>query len=70
MKLKNYIKQLQEICDKYPNLNVIYSSDEEGNNYDYVAFGPTICHYKDCELTAEADFEEFGIKKPNAVIIN
>jgi len=36
MKLNEYIKELQEMADKHGDLEVIYSSDDEGNRYDTV----------------------------------
>ena len=42
MTLQTYIKKLQEICDKYPKAEVIYSSDDEGNDYQEVFYDPSI----------------------------
>jgi hypothetical protein len=42
MKLKDYIKQLQEIANKHPNIEVAYSSDDEGNRFDYVRYNPAV----------------------------
>jgi len=42
MKLKDYIKQLQEIAKKHPNIEVAYSSDDEGNSFDYVRYNPAV----------------------------
>jgi len=66
MKLKEYIANLQEICNKYPNLKVIYSSDEEGNNFDEVCYSPTIGKFKNGEF----ENMEGEKTKPNAVVIN
>jgi len=37
MKLKEFIKELQEINDKYPNLDIIHSVDE-GYYFDVTSF--------------------------------
>ena len=42
MKLKDYIKKLQDISKKHPNIEVAYSSDDEGNSYDYVWHNPAV----------------------------
>ena len=42
MKLKDYIKQLQEIAKKHPNIEVAYSSDDEGNSFEYVRYNPAV----------------------------
>jgi hypothetical protein len=42
MKLKDYIKELQAISKKHPNIEVAYSSDDEGNRFDYVQYNPAV----------------------------
>ena len=42
MKLKNYIKELQAIAKQHPNIEVAYSSDDEGNRFDYVQYNPAV----------------------------
>ena len=66
MKLKEYLAPLQEICNKYPNLKVIYSSDEEGNNFDEVFYTPTVGKFKNGEFEAV----EGDDAKPNAICVN
>jgi hypothetical protein len=66
MKLKKYIKILNELVYKNPELleaNVVYSIDEEGNNYNKVYFGPSTGHYK------KGDFDQES-KDINAICIN
>lgn len=46
MKLKDYIKELQAIAKKHPNIEVAYSSDDEGNRFDYVRYNPAISTVK------------------------
>jgi hypothetical protein len=45
MKLKDYIKLLQEIAKENPNALVITASDEEGNSYNPVMYKPSILYY-------------------------
>jgi len=42
MKLKDYIKELQAIAKKHPNIEVAYSTDDEGNSFDYVRYNPAV----------------------------
>jgi hypothetical protein len=41
MKLSEYISQLKDFMDEYGDLNCFYSSDNEGNNYQKVVYGPS-----------------------------
>lgn len=45
MKLKDYVKLLQEIAKENPNALVITSADEEGNSYIPVMYKPCILYY-------------------------
>lgn len=72
MKLKEYIKNLQDIVKEHGGeLEVVFSSDDEGNYYDKVNFGASIGNYdndsgdwNDEETCKEEDY------KINAVCIN
>lgn len=67
MKLKDYIKELQMIADKYPNALVVSASDEEGNCHSEVVYSPTLGHFN--KKTGDFDpFEDEG--KSDAVCIN
>jgi len=75
MTLQTYIKHLQKICDKYPKAKVVYSSDDEGNNFAPVEFPPQVGDFKDDEFISEENFEEweedYGRKcKVTAILIN
>ena len=75
MKIEEYIKNLQEIADKHPNLDVIYATDDEGNDYSLVSFTPTIGQfskgrYSNGEWLPEEHFEEADEPTVNAVCIN
>lgn len=68
MKLHDLIQKLSEIDKKYANLDVIYSSDAEGNSFDEVYYSPTVGFFnkKHKEFLNEIPEDE----KANAVCIN
>ena len=65
MKLKEYIKNLQAIAEEHGGeLEVVFSSDDEGNYYDKVSFPASIGNYdnvsgdwNDYETCKEEEFE-------------
>ena len=68
MRLEDHIANLQKVLKEHGNLNVIYAIDEEGNDYNYVEFKPTVGCYSndDGEFMCEAEIEA----EDNGVIIN
>ncbi len=70
MTLKEYITDLQKICKKNPDLEVIYSTDDEGNGYGRVFYSPTLGYFENGEFTSEENSEENDSYKLNAVVIN
>ena len=46
MKATDLIKRLEELVENYGDLDLIYSSDSEGNYYNVVVFSATQCGYK------------------------
>lgn len=64
MKLSVYVAALAKIAEKYPDADVVYSRDDEGNGYQEVYFTPTPGLFNDGE------FEKKSGKKVNAVCIN
>lgn len=40
MKLKEYIKKLQKVAETHPNVTVIYSKDDEGNQFSELNYPP------------------------------
>ena len=75
MKIKKYLKVLQELAEKYPNADVVFASDAEGNSYDRVNYNPTPGHFNESEFVPEAHFEEYmqdfeGKLKTNAICLN
>jgi hypothetical protein len=67
MTIKQYIKQLQLIAKKYPDAELVYSVDEEGNAFDTVDFWPVPGHFDAGEGAFNTDTEG---KKVNAVCVN
>ncbi len=52
MKLKEYMKELKELVKKHPelaNAELVTSSDDEGNDFIPVIYGPSAGIYKDGE---------------------
>jgi len=47
MKLKEYLDTLNKHYKKYGgDLDMVYSSDDEGNSFDYVQYNPTVGTFK------------------------
>lgn len=67
MKLKAYIKKLQAIAKKHGDLNVVYSCDDEGNEFKMVAYNPSVGSFNDSEWGQDDETEEF---KVDAVCLN
>jgi hypothetical protein len=56
MKLKDYIKSLQNVIDEDPetaDYKVVYAIDDEGNGFGLVGHSPTFGNYKDGEFDTE-----------------
>jgi len=43
MKLREYIKYLKQLEDKYSDFDVIYSRDDEGNDYHHITYEAALC---------------------------
>jgi hypothetical protein len=72
MKLSEYIEKMNEVIDGLNELikegndfEVVYSKDDEGNEYQPVYFTPIVGYYQDREFTSELEN-----RKPNAICIN
>lgn len=66
MKLKDYIADLKKLMNDNPgsaDLLVVYSSDDEGNNFGPVVYSVAIGEYADGSFTADSSTK-------NAVCIN
>lgn len=66
MKLKEYVNNLQKLLDRYGELDVVYSKDDEGNAFNLVHYEPTLGLYEDREFQTE----EIDEKNYNAICIN
>ena len=65
MRLAEYAIALGRLAKKYPDADVVYSSDEEGNSFDLLIHCPTTGKFKNGE------FEYKTAKKDvNAVCVN
>lgn len=70
MKLKEYIEKLETLLIQQGNLELIYSSDDEGNNYEYVRYSPTLAYYleADSSVISDEDLGEWDEEDYNRVI--
>ncbi len=59
MKISEMISNLSIIKDKYGDLNLIYSSDEEGNRLDELRHGPFVGSFVDFEFIEERFFDDY-----------
>lgn len=62
MKLKEYAEHINKLAKYYPDIQVVYSHDDEGNMFQAVYNEPSIGTYQ------ENEFEEAKII--NAICIN
>ena len=78
MKLKEFIDNLNNFVTENPeslDLDVVYSTDDEGNGYNKVNFEPCLGFYEDREFKSVAyDEEDEDVEIPldeyNSVCIN
>lgn len=79
MKLKEYVRQLGAIAEVYPDLEVVYSSDDEGNSYQIVGDGEVGSlgkfegnYHGDFSHYVEGQEEDYGCEEDeiNAICIN
>ncbi len=78
MTLKEYAKEINKLAEEYPNVLVVYSSDDEGNSFHRVNQAGTVGFIYNgdfFDLESVKDncnnmFDYYVGKKPNAVCIN
>ena len=61
MKFKEYVEKLNDFLAKYPKsgeFEVVSSSDDEGNEYNTLVFGPTIGKYDTRERSFRSDDDD------------
>lgn len=60
------IAELKRLVKKYGDLPVVYSIDDEGNNFQTIYFTPSPGIYEDYDFRNEWSEDE----KPNAICVN
>lgn len=70
MTLKEYAKEINKLAEKYPNVLVVYSSDDEGNSFHRVNHAGTVGFFDNGDFFDLGYVEDIFGKKPNAVWIN
>lgn len=58
MTLNTYIEYLQKLLEKYGDLPIVYSMDEEGNGFNPVNFEPVGGKFEYGEFTPVEEFTE------------
>jgi hypothetical protein len=66
VRLKEYAKLIEDLAFRYPNAEVVYSSDEEGNSFEKVYHAPTLGLFDGFDFYSAAE-EEVEV---NAICIN
>jgi len=69
MKLKEYITVLKDIEQTHPDVEVVCSSDDEGNSFGKVHYHPALGRFDGNDWQTEGDLEHEG-GEVNAVCIN
>lgn len=67
MKLKEYVEKLVELAKEYPDLEVVYASDEEGNAFYKIFNDASIGVFN---VSADSFREIDDGERHNAVCIN
>lgn len=76
MKLKEYIKSLQDLVKENPSyekLNVIYAKDDEGNDFGPIGFSPSLGNLnEDGDFTQVENFNDIDEEDRiiNSVCVN
>lgn len=78
MKLKEYIRELNKLVIEYPEayeLPVIYSEDDEGNNYHHVIYSPAMFQVHDVnqyylEVVGKLGDDNIAREDCNVICIN
>lgn len=66
VKLKAYADMIVLIAEVYPDIEVIYSRDDEGNGYESVHFNPTVGTLVDGDFVEPCE----GVEEVTACCIN
>lgn len=70
MKLTTYIEKLQELLVEHGDLELIYSTDDEGNEYRKLYYDPGVVNYIESDycIIHEDDIEEYDESEYQKVI--
>lgn len=70
MKLKEYIEKLNKLYKEHGDLELIYSRDDEGNEFNYLNFDPSLVNYipSDLSVITDEDLEEYDESEYQKVI--
>ena len=62
--LSTYINNLQNLLDKHGDIPIVYSSDDEGNYYDYVHYDPEAGMFNGTDYVGDTDedYESSGFE--------
>ena len=69
MIFKDYLAKLLEVAELHPEAlgwEMIYSQDDEGNNFQLVHYSPSAGYFKDSEFLSVFETK----KSPNSVCVN
>jgi hypothetical protein len=69
MKLKEYADKINAFLEEYPDIDVVYASDEEGNSFHRSYFSPSIGTFENNEFKSMEDQKDKNIK-PTVICIN
>ena len=71
MKLKEYAGYIATLAKKYPDLECVYTSDDEGNSYQKLNWAPEPCLFDFEGMFPVDEYKQSNKnKKPNVIIIN
>ena len=73
MKLSEYIKELKKLeKEGHGDLDLIYTTDEEGNYFRFVGVMPAIAYANGAEdyWIKDVEFDSSKFNEPNVVCIN
>lgn len=70
MKLKEYIEKLNKLYIKHGDLELVYSKDDEGNEFNYLNFDPSLVNYipADYNVVSDEDLDEYSESEYKKVI--
>lgn len=70
MNLKEYIEKLNKLYTKHGDLELVYSKDDEDNEFNYLNFDPSLVNYNPSDLSviADEDLDEYDESEYKKVI--